>query len=456
VTSPVLWSPNIELQTQAPSPQTKLNSVVLYGAAALLMFCPLAFGAVEPWSIFVLEAGSVLLLALWVVGQARSTQIRIIWNPLFLPMLLFAVLIGFQFTAGRTAYRHATLSSALLYVAFGFLCFVIVQCLYRFRQIKNLAVAFSVYGFSVAAFAILQDLTSNGKLYWLKAPLYGGWIYGPYVNHNHYAGLMELLTPIPLVIALSRSVPKRQRILAATAAAVMGSTIFLSGSRGGMIALTAQIVFLGSVLFKGRTRPTTLALVGFLATACGILGWLGGNQLLDRLASIHRDVRTELSGGMRLQIDRDTLRMFAASPVLGSGLGTYPDVYPQFRSFYTILLVDRAHNDYLQLLAETGMLGFAIMLWFLTLLYGRAAKNTRGWSNQTNRAAALAALVGVTGILVHGMVDFNLQIPANAAIFYVLCIVATMDGRFHHHYRWRVRDFASHSLSTRTELQKLL
>ena len=63
---------------------------------------------------------------------------------------------------------------------------------------------FSGYGFAVAMFALMQGIASNGKLYWLRTPQSGGWIYGPYVNHNHYAGLMEMLTPIPLVISLSR------------------------------------------------------------------------------------------------------------------------------------------------------------------------------------------------------------------------------------------------------------
>ena len=99
-------------------------------------------------------------------------------------------------------------------------------------------------------------------------------------------------------------------------------------------------------------------------------------------------------------------------------------VYPQFRTFYTNFFVNEAHNDYLQLLIETGLVGFGIMVWLVVTVYARALKKIKNWSNDVGGAVTLACLLGLTGILVHSAVDFNLQIPANAAIFYVLCTVA--------------------------------
>jgi len=179
-----------------------------------------------------------------------------------------------------------------------------------------------------------------------------------------------------------------------------------------------------------KNRKLTLALATFLAIGVGLVLWLGGAELAKRLATIHAETRTELSGGTRLDIDRDALRMLAAKPVSGWGLGTFPDVYPQFRSFHTNFFINEAHNDYLQLLVETGGLGFAAMLWFLWSLYRNAARKLKNWPEDTNGAVALAALLGVTGILIHSLVDFNLQIPANAALFYVLCVIAAMESKF--------------------------
>ena len=134
--------------------------------------------------------------------------------------------------------------------------------------------------------------------------------------------------------------------------------------------------------------------------------------------------------------------MFAREPILGWGLGTFPDVYPQFRSFHTNFFINEAHNDYLQLLVEMGGLGGAAMLWFLWAVYRNGIRKLKNWPDDSNGAVALAALLGVTGILVHSLVDFNLQIPANASLFYVLCMVAAMESRFGKSRRRPVRRFA--------------
>ena len=183
-------------------------------------------------------------------------------------------------------------------------------------------------------------------------------------------------------------------------------------------------------VWRQKNRTVTLALAAFLVIGVGLVLWLGGSELAKRLATIHADTKTELSGGTRLDIDRDALRMFTHRPILGWGLGVFPDVYPQFRSFHTNFFINEAHNDYLQLLVEMGGLGFAAMLWFLWTVYRNAISKLTNWPEDTNGAVGLAALLGVTGILVHSFVDFNLQVPANAALFYVLCAVAAMESRF--------------------------
>jgi O-antigen ligase len=99
-------------------------------------------------------------------------------------------------------------------------------------------------------------------------------------------------------------------------------------------------------------------------------------------------------------------------------------VYPQFRSFYTNFFVNEAHNDYLQLLTEMGLLGFGIMVWFLIVLLRHAIPKIGIWTSDVGGAVTLACTLSVSGILVHSLFDFNLQIPANAALFYVFCTMA--------------------------------
>jgi len=412
-----------------PQPlSAQLASVLLYGVFGLLMFGPLAFGGVEPWSIFVLEAGSVILFLVWVAKQYIDGEIRIRPNALYSPMGAFGILILLQVVFRTTAYKHDSINGILLFSAYAMLCFLAGHTLLRNAQARKLAVILSVYGCAVACFSLLQGVAPNGKLYWLREPRLGGWIYGPYVNHNHYAGLMEMLVPIPLVLSLTRMAHRKERLIAAAAAAVMAGTIFLSGSRGGMLALLVELMVLAIILVRQQKGPRLAVATGaFLTIMIALSVWLGGAELAKRIFSISTEARSEISGGVRWNIDRDAFKMFLQRPVTGWGLGTFPVVYPQFRSFYTNFFVNQAHDDYIQLLVETGLLGFAIMVWFVIALYRQAWRKIGNWTSDVSGAVALACLLGVTGILIHSAVDFNLQIPANAALFYVLCTIAAAD-----------------------------
>src|SRR5258708_1659793 len=112
--------PEIPEQTApSPRPHITVNEIVLYGITALLMFSPLAFGAVEPWATFVLESASAILFVIWIAGPMHSPQITARWSPIFPPMLVFVGLVCVQMLPGLAAYRHATSSSLLLYLAYG-------------------------------------------------------------------------------------------------------------------------------------------------------------------------------------------------------------------------------------------------------------------------------------------------------------------------------------------------
>jgi O-antigen ligase len=204
----------------------------------------------------------------------------------------------------------------------------------------------------------------------------------------------------------------------------MAGTIFLSGSRGGMLAIVVELLVLAGLLIKQkRGLRTAIGVTVFMAIIAGLLVWIGGAELSRRIASAGPQ-HSELASDIRSYINRDGLRMFLKRPILGWGLGAFPVVYPEFRTFYTNFFVNEAHNDYLQLLVETGLLGLATMLWFLATIFRRAPKKIGHWESEMSGAVTLACLLGLSGILVHSAVDFNLQIPANAALFYVMCTIA--------------------------------
>src|SRR5215470_13615894 len=85
--------------------QNTLRKILFFGTVGLLMFGPLAFGGTEPWAVFVLQTGATALFLTWAISQALAGTVRLNWSPIFLPMLLFAGVIGLQLLLGTTVYR---------------------------------------------------------------------------------------------------------------------------------------------------------------------------------------------------------------------------------------------------------------------------------------------------------------------------------------------------------------
>jgi O-antigen ligase len=407
----------------------KITSALLVGVVALLMFGPLAFGGVEPWAVFTIEAGAAILLLAWTAAAAVSPLgLSVRLSPLYKPMLLFLAVGILQLVFGRSAYAYNTVMELRLVIAYGILAFLTVRSLQRGGDYRKLGWALAGFGFAVALFAVAQDFAGNGKIYWLREQ-HEGVIYGPYVNHSHYAGLMEMLIPFALVIAAGRMVHGGKRTLLAFAAAIMAGTVFMSRSLGGVVAIACQaIAFLVMARREGRPARlnprSALAIVALAALTLGFLAWLDQGRSLDRILGL-RDPKYAASSTSRIAIAKDSLQMFTGRPVLGWGLGTFSLVYPKYQSFYSIFLINHAHNDYLEALTETGLVGFGAVVWFVILLYRSSLRKVADWSNDPRASIRFAALLACTGILVHSLSDFNLHIPGNAALFFALSWVAT-------------------------------
>ena len=409
----------------SPSVISRLNLALFSGVCLVLFSAPLAMGAVFPWSILAMEIAAAALCLLWVGRELVSRQPAVRWNPAFAPALLMAVGVTAQLLFHTSAVTFLTRQYALQYAAYGLLMFVAVQAITTEADYRRLGAIAIAMGLAVALFAIVQSLTSNGRVYWLFRPESSSYIFGPYVNRNHFAGLMEMLAPLPLVlaVALKRLTPGKRALLA-FAAIIMGGSVVLSLSRGGMLALAAQILLLGVyVAWRRATRPAVL-LLGACLLMVGFLWWVGSEQLIRRFSE---------GGGMsmaaRIHITRGALRMARQRPLLGWGLGTFATVYPPFRDFYGDRFVNEAHNDYAQVLVETGLIGLGALLWLAALVARAARQRARFAESELQDAVKLGLLIGCAGLLVHSFVDFNLQIPANAALFYAWGALGTSRGR---------------------------
>ena len=252
--------------------QRILQNVLVVGLFVLLAFGVLAFGAVDEWSTFTFEAGAAILFLVWAAQQAVSGQVTLSENPLYPPAALFFVLILAQILLRTTAYSYITRYEAMRYMAYGIVMFVAAECVRGEELRKKVAFGLLAFGTVYALFALVQELAPNGKIFWLHMPHYNGSIYGSYVNHNHYAGLMEMLIPFPLCLSMGHLFKGGKRAMIAFAAVLMASTVFLARSRGGMISFLLQLAILAALtLWQKRDRRIAS---GLLAVCLSVLFFL--------------------------------------------------------------------------------------------------------------------------------------------------------------------------------------
>ncbi len=420
---------DIDSMPEAHGLPRRLDLVLTNGVLLTLAFGVLAIGAVLPSAMFVLRTCAIVLFLVWAVAQLVQGKLIVVPSPLYAPALAFAGLIVVQIVLPISAYRHDTLVELLNYACYGLLAFVMLQTASN-HCAKLLSYCFTIFGLIISLFALLQYFTSNGKLYWTIQIPRDALFFGPYVNHNHYAGLMEMLIAFPLVSALQTRLRLATRCFFAFSAVIMGVSVFESASRGGVISLICQIVLLACIgRFTRMKRGAAIMLLLVLVSMAVLLAVVADSDVASRISTLRDPGRADVAG-WRMQLNRDSFVMFRARPILGWGLGAFPSVYPQFRSFYDDAPVLQAHNDYMQLLVETGIAGAVIVIWFLFVTFREGWRNLTKTQNPWDRGVTVAAIVSVSGILVHSVSDFNLHIPANAAIFFVMCaLVATASGR---------------------------
>ncbi|HXX14468.1 MAG TPA: O-antigen ligase family protein [Candidatus Eremiobacteraceae bacterium] len=395
---------------------------VRVGICGLLAFSVLSFGAVEEWSQAVLELGASILLLLWAIRQYRMREEQLLIPPELPPLMAFALVVLVQLAFSLTASRYYTRVQLQLLVTYMIVLFLMTQAFQRRGHWRAFVWFVMSLSFVVSIFGILQYLTFNGKLYWFRVMRFGGLPFGPYVNRNHFAGFAEMVIPFALVPLALGKVRRERMFLVSIFAIVPMIALFLSSSRGGIISFAVQMIILFLLLLVRRIRSKYVVAGGVVVlTAVMAVSWIGVQQVLARFSGIQN---FEVSTGKRTAMQRDTFRLFLDHPVIGTGLGTLEMVYPQYDSLYDGKVVNHAHDDYLEALAETGLIGGLCCFWFLAVLLLQALKGLASLGASFGSALTLSGLIACSGILVHSLVDFNLHIPANALLFFVSAHIA--------------------------------
>lgn len=424
-------------------------------APSLIIFSVLSFGAVELWSLTVLQV-SVLSLCMYqlivrraaveeseTVNPAGGTQEKLLFISLALLFGFLAVqMIPFpqavlEYLSPRSSelysfyavdvnapghisihvyrtqvefFRMATYAAFFVLLAYGM----------RDRHaVEKMLMILAYFGFGLAIFAILQKAAWNGKIYWIRdipqcSP------FGPFLNRNHYAGLMGMLVPLTLGLAFTRRRRERQ-LLFGFFGVIMSVSLFLSLSRAGIVSFLVGISVFALFFFWKKFKAKKIwALASFLLVVFLYLLYIGIDPVIDRF------YKTDITREARIAVWAETLRAFSDFSLTGSGLGTFLDVFQLYSPEPIVLLYDHAHNDYLEFILETGAIGGVLLLSVLILLM---ICITRGkWDGKTG-FLKLSFLSSIVTISVHSVFDFNLHIPSNALMLAAIFGMAFANSR---------------------------
>jgi O-antigen ligase len=397
------------------------------GVCALIVFGVLSHGAVEDWARAILEIGAAVLFLVWAIRSYITQEHQLVVSPLLLPLVAFLLLALGQWLLRGTASSYDTRMELQLVLADILLLFLAAQAFRTLEDWRSFIWFVMSFGFFVSLFGILQHLTFNGKLYWFREMRFGGIPFGPYVNRNHFAGFVELVIPISLVPLVLGKVRRERWFLVSLFAVVPIGALVLCASRGGIVSFAVEIGVLIVWLLLRRTGGKHLLSGGVvLLLAFLLVSWLGVQQLVERFSSLQS---LEATSGKRASMRADTWRIFLDHPWTGTGLGTLQQVFPAYETLYDGKIVNHSHNDYLEGLAETGIAGGLCCLWFLGVLLLDSLRRLSQAVGAFTSTVQLAALIACLGFLTHSLVDFNLHIPGNALLFFLMANLATTEIR---------------------------
>ncbi|HEY6458484.1 MAG TPA: O-antigen ligase family protein [Steroidobacteraceae bacterium] len=436
---------------------------LFYAFLVLLLWMPLPFGSNVTWASSLMEAWVFLIAALWLVQYYRgkvsltkpfvcawpvtacllATLLWIIVQSLPLPAGLLGLLSPRALEIHSTTHSYPSLSldvyatrQAALQTLAYLLCFCLTLLLVNNEpRIKKLAQAIILGGLFQAAYGSLMTLSGLEYGFFIHKEV-AGIATGTFINRNHLAGYLEMCLATGIGVILSElastgaggwrdSTRRLLRTLLGNKArvrlalVVMVTGLVLTRSRAGNVAFTASLAGVGGFYFLA-VRKLSGRTIAFFASLLVIDLLIVGNFFgIQKVAE--RIQQTSLDSEDRVNTNRDALAMLRDFPLTGTGAGSFSAVYPMFTSAVVVTSFTRhAEDDYLQFACEFGLvfaavLGAAVLASLWTAIRAQLKRH-----DPLLQGMGFAATMAIVALLIHSAVDFNLQMPSNAAMFVVI------------------------------------
>jgi O-antigen ligase len=319
--------------------------------------------------------------------------------------------------------------------------FVLAAYAFEPREGKNvLAPGLIVLGSLEAAYGIIQYLTGYQKIFGFTKQFYTDDATGTYINHNHFAGFLELVIPFAAMMVFynlqsrpAQGAPEGRRghtggkahsfdprvLFYAFLVILLLIAVLFSRSRMGIFSVLASLILMGLLGQLGGGRRAWMVIT-LLVIACSMTyaAWIGIDPVMRRFEALTPSGLENPYA--RMVIWKQASGIIRDYPVVGTGLGTFTTAFRRYQTSSLDLLMDHAHNDYVEVASETGILGAVLLFVPIFVLLVKMIAAYAGARSTYRRSVLLACIGGTAALLIHSVMDFNLQVPANALLFAVV------------------------------------
>lgn len=405
---------------------------------------PVLFGAVEPWSLLILQTLLILFPLICALSLPRSED-SFLKAPLVPPLMVLLALgclqlhsprplLGPQSVLLSTVDPARTSAALVLYACYGAVLICAPRVLARPGAARRLAWLMFLSGAAIACIGLIQAAQGNAVIYGFRVVAPDRNPFGPYYNRNHAAALMAMALPIGVGLAYGRIAAWRRSrsfeakvnlsaqaaLMSLPVCAIVGALSFIS-SRGATAGLAGGAGF--ALLWSlAATRIRKMALVAILLGA----GIFVSRPLLARLPSL--ETASGPSVATRISMYRSGTELWKDSPLFGVGLGAFMPAFAPYWEHPRDGAVDHLHCDWAEVALESGVLGLtAAIAGFCAFLFGLAGIRNAELDGEA-RALMAGALVAVVAGILHAFVEFSLRIPGNAVFFLAAAVLAGACG----------------------------
>lgn len=376
------------------------------GIIGLIALTPIYYGSVGIGSVTAINLAILFMILIWSVKILISKRSAFRSTPLDVMILTFCA-YSIVSTLILSRYAHASYVKLLNIICLSGLYFIVVNHVRTSSQILRMYLAIVLVGSALAFIHLMQNATGA---YGVSA--------GTLLNvGNHFAGYMVIIIPLSVAMSFVVTEPGK-RVLLIFSSVIMASAMAFSLVAGAMLAFALSLIVIALFYIRsGNTRKQAIILGSIVICLVSIVFWFGHEKVVKELLTV-----TNLSEGSpagRLSLWKSSLAMILDNPILGTGLGTFEHIYPTYRLPDLYGRAIYAHNDWLQLITETGLVGLIITLLGMAFFFVTIARSTMAEEHWI-RGVKIGGMTSVIIGSVHALVDFNLHIPAIAVLFTII------------------------------------